>query len=46
MGTAEFHYEVGRYLHARSEKLGQPANSLLAAAYEDGGADLHLITGR
>ncbi|WP_435006966.1 homospermidine biosynthesis protein [Tundrisphaera lichenicola] len=36
MGTAEFHYEVGRYLHARSEKLGQPANSLLAAAYECG----------
>ncbi len=36
MGTAEFHYEVGRYLHARSEKLGQPANSLLAAAYEAG----------
>ena len=36
MGTAEFHYEVGRYLHARAEKLGQPANSLLAAAYEAG----------
>ncbi len=36
MGTAEFHYEVGRYLHARSAKLGQRANSLLAAAYEAG----------
>ena len=36
MGTAEFHYEVGRYLHARSAKLGQPANSLLAAAFEAG----------
>ena len=36
MGTAEFHHEVGRYLHARSEKLGRPANSLLAAAYEAG----------
>jgi len=36
MGTAEFHYEVGRYLHARSEALGRPANSLLAAAFEAG----------
>jgi deoxyhypusine synthase len=34
MGTAEFHFEVGRYLHARSDTLGRPANSLLAAAYE------------
>ena len=34
MGTAEFHYEVGRYLHARSAALGRPANSLLAAAFE------------
>ena len=36
MGTAEFHYEVGRYLHARSAELGRPANSLLAAAFEAG----------
>src|SRR3954466_10161902 len=36
MGTAEFHYEVGRYLHGRAEALGRPANSLLAAAYEAG----------
>jgi len=36
MGTAEFHHEVGRYLHARAATLGQPANSLLAAAYETG----------
>jgi deoxyhypusine synthase len=36
MGTAEFHYEVGRYLHGRAEALGQPANSLLAAAFEAG----------
>src|SRR4051812_8364397 len=36
MGTAEFHFEVGRYLHARAEALGRPANSLLAAAYEAG----------
>src|SRR5918911_1502502 len=34
MGTAEFHYEVGRYLHGRAGALGRPANSLLAAAYE------------
>ena len=36
MGTAEFHYEVGRYLHARAATLGQPANSLLASAFECG----------
>jgi deoxyhypusine synthase len=36
MGTAEFHYEVGRYLHARAEALGRPSNSLLAAAFEAG----------
>jgi deoxyhypusine synthase len=36
MGTAEFHYEVGRYLHGRAQALGQPANSLLAAAFETG----------
>jgi len=36
MSTAEFHHEVGRYLHARAETLGRPANSLLAAAYEAG----------
>jgi deoxyhypusine synthase len=34
MGTAEFHFEVGKYLHARSEALGRPANSLLAACHE------------
>lgn len=36
MSTAEFHFEVGRYLAKRSEALGRPANSLLAAAYEAG----------
>jgi len=36
MGTAEFHYEVGRYLHGRAEALGRPSNSLLAAAFEAG----------
>jgi deoxyhypusine synthase len=36
MGTAEFHYEVGRYLHARAAALGKAPNSLLTAAYECG----------
>ncbi len=37
MSTAEFHHEVGRYLHARVKALGgAPENSLLAAAYECG----------
>jgi deoxyhypusine synthase len=37
MGTAEFHYEVGRYLHARAGALGgKPGDSLLAAAFEAG----------
>jgi deoxyhypusine synthase len=36
MSTAEFHYEVGRYLHARDQKLGRQASSLLAAAFEAG----------
>ncbi len=34
MGTAEFHYEVGRYLYARAKTLRRPANSLLAADFE------------
>src|SRR6516162_9213036 len=36
MGTAEFHHEVGRHLHARAAAVNRPANSLLAAAYEAG----------
>ncbi len=37
MGTAEFHYLIGKYLHGRSKALGgTPGNSLLAAAYEAG----------
>jgi deoxyhypusine synthase len=36
MGTAEFHHEVGRYLHGRAAAIERPANSLLAAAYEAG----------
>jgi deoxyhypusine synthase len=34
MGTAEFHFEVGRYLYGRAGALGQSAKSLLAACYE------------
>jgi deoxyhypusine synthase len=41
MGTAEFHHEVGRYLHGRAHKLGRPAHSLLAAAFE---ADVPVYT--
>jgi deoxyhypusine synthase len=36
MGTAEFHHEVGRYLHGRAAAMKRPANSLLAAAFEAG----------
>lgn len=41
MGTAQFHYEVGRYLHARARELGRPSHSLLAAAFE---ADVPVYT--
>jgi deoxyhypusine synthase len=41
MGTAEFHHEVGRYLHGRAEKLGRPSPSLLAAAFA---ADVPIFT--
>jgi deoxyhypusine synthase len=34
MSTAEFHYLVGRYVHARERKLGLKDKSLLAVAYE------------
>ncbi len=34
MGTAEFHFQVGKYLHGRDQTLGRPSHSLLAAAYE------------
>jgi deoxyhypusine synthase len=34
MGTAQFHYEVGRYLHGRARELGRASHSLLAAAFE------------
>jgi deoxyhypusine synthase len=32
-GTAEFHYQVGKYLAAREEEAGRKGRSLLAAAY-------------
>src|SRR5262245_42235766 len=41
MGTAEFHHEVGRYLHGRSQALRRPVPSLLAAAFE---ADVPIYT--
>jgi deoxyhypusine synthase len=41
MGTAEFHHQVGRYLHGRAEKLGRPSPSLLATAFE---ADVPIYT--
>ena len=33
MGTAEFHYRLGKYVAEREERLGGGAKSLLAAAY-------------
>jgi deoxyhypusine synthase len=36
MGTAEFHWLVGRYLAAREEETGQTRRSVLAAAYRAG----------
>jgi deoxyhypusine synthase len=36
MGTAEFHYLVGKYLAVREEETGRKGRSLLAAAYRCG----------
>jgi deoxyhypusine synthase len=36
MSTAEFHNEVGKYLHGRAKELKRPANSFLAACYKAG----------
>ncbi len=36
MGTDEFHYLLGRYVHARGRKLGLKDSSVLATAYECG----------
>lgn len=36
MGTAEFHYLVGKYLAAREDETGKTGRSLLAAAYRAG----------
>jgi deoxyhypusine synthase len=36
MGTAEFHYRLGRYVREREQALGLKGRSLLSAAYEHG----------
>ncbi|MHB8523506.1 MAG: homospermidine biosynthesis protein [Limisphaerales bacterium] len=36
MGTDEFHYRLGRYVHERGRKLGLKDGSVLATAYECG----------
>ncbi|MBM3845117.1 MAG: deoxyhypusine synthase [Verrucomicrobia bacterium] len=36
MGTDEFHYLLGKYVHARGAKLGLKDSSVLATAYECG----------
>jgi deoxyhypusine synthase len=36
MGTDEFHYLLGKYVHARQKKLGLKDTSVLATAYECG----------
>jgi deoxyhypusine synthase len=36
MGTDEFHYLLGKYVHERGQKLGLTDNSVLATAYECG----------
>lgn len=36
MGTDEFHYLLGKYVHARGKKLGIEDSSVLATAYECG----------
>ncbi|MGN6385150.1 MAG: homospermidine biosynthesis protein [Verrucomicrobiota bacterium] len=36
MGTDEFHYLLGKYIHQRSKKLGLKDSSVLACAYEYG----------
>ena len=34
LGTDEFHYLLGKYVHARGKKLGLKDSSVLATAYE------------
>src|SRR5436190_789988 len=36
MGSDEFHYLLGKYVHAREKKLGIPETSMLSAAYQYG----------
>ncbi len=42
MGTAEFHFEVGRYLHGRAAALGRPAEQLVGRGVRGGSADLYI----
>ena len=44
MGTAEFHYEVGRYLHARAEKLWASPPTACSRRPTRRGANLHLVS--
>lgn len=34
MGTDEFHYKLGRYVHEREKKMGLATQSILSAAYQ------------
>jgi deoxyhypusine synthase len=34
MGTDEFHYKLGRYVHEREKKMGLSTQSVLSAAYQ------------
>jgi deoxyhypusine synthase len=36
MGSDEFHFLLGKYVHARADKLGVVSSSLIATAYEYG----------
>lgn len=36
LGTAEFHYLVGKYLDEREKQVGRPGRSFVAAAYRQG----------
>ncbi|MCS6864862.1 MAG: deoxyhypusine synthase [Gemmataceae bacterium] len=36
MGTAEFHHQVGKYLHEREQQTGWGGKNLLAACYRQG----------
>ena len=46
MGTAEFHHEVGRYLHGRARELGPAVAQPARRGVRSRRADLHLEPGR